>query len=365
MLVTSAIADEWYEKMKFKGDFRYRFQNEWMQSDDAGMGSDFNDNYRERQRLRMRLGFDMPVNDKVKVGVRLATQGNMRSTNQTMGDTAAQPFAQRGIYIDQMYLSCQPWTDEVTMLVGKYAAPFWHISDLAWDTDINFEGYAVQYKKQVLDNVAVFVNLGQSQLAEINKFDYDSPDPFMNWWQPGVRWNATDELTVEGSVANWNFLEVEGNKYYTTNARWNTTENASTQLAHGYSVSNPQLKITYKFNPDFAVSVYQDSIINAGAEKDNYGDLKGITIGSFKVANVHDWQLAYNYRRLGADAFPDIFPDSDSYFGYTDIEGQKLSGSYCFAENVVFTMSSFTMDRIDQAFHNPQNLVQYDLNVKF
>ena len=358
-------ADSWFEKMKFKGDFRYRDQNEWFQYDDTSMGNDFIDNYRERQRLRLRFGFEMPVNDKIKMNVRLATSGSMRSANQTMGDTPQAPFAQRAIVIDQMNLAYQPWSDELTLLVGKYSAPFWQISELAWSSSIAFEGIAAQYKTKLTDTVSVFVNLGQSQLAEINRDDYDAPDPFLNWWQPGVRWDLTPELTMTGAIANWNFLYIEDNARYMTNSRWNTTTNATAQLEHGFNVSNPQLMATYRLDPAFAVSVFQDTIINAGTDKGGYGDLKGITIGSPKVATANDWQLTYSYRRLGSDAFPDIFPEADAYFGYTDIEGQKWSGSYGIAENVVFTMSSFTMDRIDRAFHNPQNVLQYDLNVKF
>jgi hypothetical protein len=52
------------------------------------------------------------------------------------------------------------------------------------------------------------------------------------------------------------------------------------------------------------------------------------------MENRGDWQLSLGYRRLGADAVPDAFTDSDFHLGGTNHKGFFVGAQYGLARNV-------------------------------
>src|SRR5262245_16905689 len=121
----------WVQDMKLKGDFRLR--HEYSKRNDS------TDIERDRGRIRYRLGIETKVNDKVKVGAGIASDGgNPRSTNRTFQDT----FSKSNVQLDYAYAEYTPW-EYLTMQGGKMPKmPFWEPADLLWDTDITPEGAA-------------------------------------------------------------------------------------------------------------------------------------------------------------------------------------------------------------------------------
>jgi len=87
------------EKIDFKGDLRLRHDTQWRDEGD--------DKYdRNRERLRLRFGFNAKITDTTKVGVRLVSgSGFQNTTNQSFDGHA------RGkeIFIDRAYASWQPF----------------------------------------------------------------------------------------------------------------------------------------------------------------------------------------------------------------------------------------------------------------
>ena len=145
---------KWAEKIKIKGDMRYRYET--IDDDRKNVGSA---DERNRSRLRARLGLTAQVSDDVKAGFALATGtsgGDPVSSNSTFGGSNAD----KGIVLDQGYIAWK-FYDNMTLTAGKTKVPYFKPgkSGLIFDGDLRPEGAHIQYK-----NNNVFATLGYNFL---------------------------------------------------------------------------------------------------------------------------------------------------------------------------------------------------------
>ena len=108
---------KWAEKIKIKGDMRYRYET--IDDDRKNVGSA---DERNRSRLRARLGLTAQVSDDVKAGFALATGtsgGDPISSNSTFGSSNAD----KGIVLDQGYIAWK-FYDNMTLTAGKTKVPY-------------------------------------------------------------------------------------------------------------------------------------------------------------------------------------------------------------------------------------------------
>ena len=112
-------------------------------------------------------------------------------------------------------------------------------------------------------------------------------------------------------------------------------------------------------------AVFGDYIQNVDSHVDERsGYAAGIKFGDEKVVGKGQWQWKYQYTRLGRDAFPDAFPDSDRLGGITDVRGHEAILEFGLSKNVVLGFDYYQDQRI-KAAKNEQKIVQLDLSVKF
>lgn len=131
----SSVAD-WTKRVKISADLRFRHEN--LDSNKSGVLA-------SRQRIRARLKIAGKVNDQVDVGFRIATGFSATSGNTDLGDN----FADKDIYLDLAYINWQPdFVDGLTASFGKFKQPWYKVSQLSWDNDINPEGIALSYKRR-------------------------------------------------------------------------------------------------------------------------------------------------------------------------------------------------------------------------
>src|SRR5206468_4042119 len=91
--------EKFTDKLKFSGDLRLRHEAFYVKSTGASAANSGHD--RSRERMRLRFGVTANIQD-VTAGFRLASGvGEQVSTNQTYQND----FNQKGIWIDQAYLS--------------------------------------------------------------------------------------------------------------------------------------------------------------------------------------------------------------------------------------------------------------------
>jgi hypothetical protein len=362
--------------MKLKGDFRLRYQYDhakWLAGSTTNKNGDQN-----RARIRMRLGIESKVNDKLLVGIGLATGKSdgsadaARSTNVTLGDGS---FGKKPIALDYAYAQYSP-TPWATLFGGKFKNPLWEPGDLIWDTDINPEGGAVKLSTtKLLPKTELFLNAGI--LLTENKNSW-SADPTLFAVQPGAVYDLTDTIKVKGAFSFYDFTGTRGK---TLSGTAGTNSGASTALWYSYRNIVPAVEISVKDPLKFAgldipyfalFGEYVDNIalqpnVNKGSQGTGY--MLGFKVGQEKVEKWADWQVRYNYAMLGKDAVLDTLPDSDRYGGKTGMRSHELMFDWGLSKNTWLGIDGYYGWQLKGNFGStqskPATVVQVDWNLKF
>ena len=96
---------------------------------------------KNRQRIRARLGAFTQINPEVETGIQIATgsSADRRSTNQDMDGN----FDKKSVWLDLGYIDYHPIkVPGLKLFAGKMKQPWMAVGDVAWDGDINPEGFA-------------------------------------------------------------------------------------------------------------------------------------------------------------------------------------------------------------------------------
>ena len=368
----------WVQNIKMKGDFRVRYQLDHAKTSDTGATSD-----RNRGRIRMRLGVDSKVNDKIMVGVGIATGTTdvtsydaARSNNQSFGSG----FAKKPVVLDYAYAKYTPvpWA---SLMGGKMKYLPWRPTDVMIDNDITPEGGVLQLNKQFgkanlfLDTM-VFV-LSETEPATHNAMAYAL--------QGGTDYALTDTLSLKGAISYYDFSNVKGRaidgstgsntKMTMTGAYSNTGLNKYSfreiTPAVEFGIKNPfkpLANITGLSALDIEkLSFFGEYYQNLDAPNKNKGFATGFGFGNEKVDDWGKWQAQYVYSMTARDSILDILPDSDRYTGHTGIRGHKVSFQYGLGKNTWLQFAAFRYENIDSSFGRraPTTVVQADWNMKF
>jgi len=369
----------WVQNIKFKGDFRMRYQWENRDGSNLNVGKT---NDRNRERIRLRFGAEAKANDKAKVYLGLATgeNGDPRSTNVTLTDL----FSKKSIYLDYAYGDYQI-ANWLWLAAGRMKNPIWEPGDMLWDTDINPEGGAAKFNFNLKDwapNLEVYANTGIYSLYE----NSNGSDAFMYVLQPGFKWGVTPDINVNFANSVYGFHKLKGTTVSFSGKSNTPAPNAPAGLSSSqnfykfnFNSVNPNLEIS--FNEPFKLlhiempsllkvlevpylSLYSEYVNNLDADFSKSGWASGIRFGTAKVANKGDWQARYQYTMLGTNAWPDVFPDSDRYGGRTGIRGHEFEFTYGLGKNLNFNLDYY-MTNLTSSDLNTENLLQADLNWKF
>ena len=123
--------EQWFDKIKFGGDLRLRFEHfDWEDK--------FDDDIRDRFRYRFRVGATATLTEKLKVGFQLRSGNpdNPHSDNQSFDSG----FDKNEISIAEAYVAWQP-REFLGITGGKFSPKkIWLVSDLQWDDDVIVEG---------------------------------------------------------------------------------------------------------------------------------------------------------------------------------------------------------------------------------
>ncbi len=334
------LAGAWANDIKLKGDIRARYENREVA--DAIT--------KDRQRVRLRLGAYGKINEQTDFGVRLATGGTRTSSNVDAGDNAGM----KAIFLDQAYADMHPdLFGGAHVFLGKMPQPWLAAgSGLVWDTDLNPEGAAVTYEKQLLpfklianagtfvfqDNLSDDIRLWSGQAAVEKKIGSTTLTLGASEYcfQNAENVKVADSLTGKlGSTAN--------------------TPNGDFNLIEGFgSYAFTVFKVPVLLNGQYVVNV-------AAASSDDMAYLAGITIG--KAKDKGTWEVGYTYRDIGKDAVVAGLNDSD-FAGetWTGCYGHRVYGKYQIGKNLsadlAYILSTDWKGK-------DANTLQADLNFKF
>ncbi|MCA1808405.1 MAG: putative porin [Lentisphaerae bacterium] len=329
------------------------------------------DAVRARERFRARLGVEAKVNDEVTAGIGFRTGGNDPiSGNQTMGDG----FTSKDIALELGYVAWAPAvTPGATLIGGKMSKPFFQVSDLVWDGDLNPEGAALRYKLP-LGPANLLVNGAALVVTERSK---DS-DTYIYTGQAGVDVKTDAGIKMLAGVSYYYYDNMQdfgvidwtdsfkgyGNTVKTTR----DDDGKVTKAVYANEYRELEFMASIGFDcplTGLPWNFYGNYVRNTEADDDDTGYLAGVKLGAAKTP--HSFELGYNYRHLEADAVVGAMADSDSWGGGTNGKGHKLMVAYQISKNWTLGASYFINEAgiRDGDTSKDYKRLQLDLAAKF
>jgi len=344
---------QWLDNLTFLGDLRLRYEHR------ASDGIQLRE--RNRYRIRLRFGFIKSwLDDQMKVGFRLASGDNngARSSNQTMTGV----FTQKNVWIDQAYAVYSPNAiPGLTVIGGKIPNILEH-TDLMFDSDLNPEGFAVAYHRDVC-GIDVFGNFAHIVVNE----SWNAHDTILNVYQGGFR--APLFAGIKGTVAvSWyDFENYEDLGLVPANQvnGWNRDMKFINVLA---KLNFKACELPWQVYFDW-VHNNQDNDEVADFENADDGYAIGVKVGKNKKQG--DWSAGYQYKYIeyngtsGALNDADFSTDGPGLGITTNVKGHVFRAAYNLTDFLtaggnIFLVQPITGDRDENNF-----IMQFDLVWKF
>jgi Putative porin len=351
---SSSSGYDWLKKIKFFGDFRYRYEL----IDEQGKSN------RHRNRIRARLGFSAQINQQVDMVMRLATgTGDSVSANQTLDDS----FSTKPLNLDLGYVQYSPeQISGLALIAGKIKNPF-HMpgkSSLIWDGSLNPEGLALKYSRS-FGAFNAFASAGAFWVEE-RTADTDSG---LFGGQLGLEHKIKflDASLVLGG-GFFAYTHTEGYEVFVDSeaAFGNSAIASGTDFLYSEEYKFGEVFAEVKFKVlEKAVTLFGDFVTNTTLGDEDDGWLVGVIIG--KKKNPGDWDLFYNYRKLERDALLAAFSDCSFGGGGTNAKGHVFGGGVRLMTNVDFGLTYFmnTQNIAPGEKENDYDRLQVDIKFKF
>ena len=341
-------AMSWAERIRWSGDFRYRYENIAQEGRDD----------RNRSRIRARTNLEAELSPTLDVGFGLASGGDDPvSSNVTIGGGGTS----KDIKIDLAYFD---WSAiENTRITGGKFKNFLvrpAKKGLRWDGDWRPEGLGA-----IWDNGSFFAQA----LGTWLEGDSRNGTEFAWVAQGGMNMKIGDsgKLKFGGGYSAFNIAgrspvygdpdDFYGNSY--------VTDPLTGELVFKYDYTNIEAFAEYSFKlGGKSLALFGNYTVNTDADENDTGYLFGAKYGSAK--NRGDWDITYFYEKLEADATVGLVADSDFGGGGTDAKGHVFSGTYAFHPNWNFKATYF-INQINLASgaEDDYDRLQLDLNFSF
>lgn len=307
----------WVDKLKFYGDFRLRHESDFRLDDQES---------RNRERLRLRIGGDYAVNEQMSVGARLVTgtASDENSPHQNLGGT----FDKFSISLDRAFVTWKPAALAGAWLTGgKFGHPIERnpvYGELVWDDDVQPTGVAAGGTHGAFKWMAgEYLLLDNSTSGTL-----ESAAVFVAQGSAATPLGATHKLT--GALAFYRYSQlnpddVNGSRLFgenVGNVGVDTTGDATLDdYLSRFTIWNPMVALE---NTSFSqpVIVAAEWIFNSRAKiSGDSGYSVGVKWGKSKAKG--DWQAYYNWQAMGQDAVLSNFTNDDFLFG-TNYRGHLL-----------------------------------------
>lgn len=343
---TAALS--WAERMRWNGDFRYRYEILETEGEED----------RNRSRIRARADLEADVSPTVKVGFGLATGGDDPvSANQTLGGGGSR----KDINLDLAWFDWSGLAN--THLVGGKFENFLVRPDkngLLWDGDWRPEGTGI-----VWNNGDFFVQ----GLGTWLEGDSRNGTEFAWIAQAGMNLAVGQNGTLMFG-AGYNQFDLAGatpvygdpDDFY-GNSYVLDPVTGELVYVHDYHQVEAFAEYTFRLGGQ-SVILFADYVINTDADDNDTGYLFGARYGSARARGT--WDLGWFYEKLEADATVGLLTDSDFGGGGTDSKGHAITGTYAFHDNWNFKLTYF-LNEIELAAGNPRDFdrLMLDLNFKY
>jgi len=346
-------AVSWAERIRWKGDFRYRYEN----IDEEGKDG------RNRSRIRARTHLEADLSPTLEVGIGLATGGDDPvSSNQTIGGGGSS----KDIKIDLAYFD---WSGlaNTRFTGGKFKNYLIRPGGkgLRWDADWRPEGLGA-----IWDSDTFFVQA----LGTWLEGDSKNGTEFAWAVQTGMKIKTGDNGKLSFGIG-YTVFDIAGrtplfgdpDDFYGNTFRPipNPDPEIPATLVFAYDYHNIEAFAEWKLMlGERPFALFGSYTVNQEVDENDTGYLLGAKYGSAKARGT--WDITYFYEKLEADATVGLLSDSDFGGGGTDAKGHVLSGTYAFHKSWNFKATYF-INKIDLASGDPNDFdrLQLDLNFKF
>lgn len=378
--IVKAAAPEWTKRITFRGDIRLRYEKDFYDKNNADfakpekpdelMNTKVN---QDHLKYRIRFGMDARVTDNLDA-VFLLSSGNIRtpvSTNTMLGDY----LNKDNIVLDQAYLRWRPW-DFLSFWGGRIPNPWFSASSLVWDDDLNFEGFALQVRKPIMESLIPFLTVGAFPL---DSYEFSRHDKWLTGAQLGIERASEKGFAAKIGASYYYFSNITGElndplrpgdtdwtapQYQQKgNTLFNISANPSvvkTALAAEFQEVALSGKIDIGFWDPYHLVLTGDYVKNIAFDKsdvakrtgnpdqpeDTVGYQIGLAIGHPKADKFGAWKTYLQYKHLEADAVVDAFTDSDFHLGGTNAKGWILGAEFGLWKNIWLVLRWLTADEI-------------------
>jgi len=353
---------DWAAKFKWKADMRYRFET--IEGDTVPK--------RERDRIRLRAGFEARATDNLLVVAQLATGGtDPRSSNQTLSGQ----FDREALGVDLAYIE---WTlgQGMKLTGGKMKNPLVRPADLFWDNDLNPEGLSFGFERGpwfgsanyfyltersgIATAGATFETKGSESTATVAQVGYRMPIG-----DASTLTLAANYLNLGAGQGRCDLFGNTGNGNTTTTvtaAPCSATNNAS--LTYDYEVTGFQAQVDTML-AGLPFTAFGEYAKNDGAKNGlDTAWAFGASLG--KAANANTWEVSYLYQSVDKDALFGMFTDSDFADGKTDGKGSVIKFGYAPVKNWTVNATYFMNKRnFNSLVELDYKRLQLDFNVKY
>lgn len=395
---------DWMQNWRFSGDMRLRYEQDIFP---RGNGSVLDPNTPtqllnttenvQEERIRFRLKVEADVNPETMVGARITTGNNTNpvSSNTTFGDY----YVKSGFLLDQAYLRYKPF-DGFSAWAGRIPNP-WFSTDLIWSNDLNFEGVAANYKREVGCGLTPFITGGAFPLQQVG---FSGSDKWLFGGQGGFEYKRDKEFSFMFGVAYYDYEHITGMENppgqtiydYTAPLfmqKGNTVFNIEPPaggVAAKYALAAQFRDLDFTANWDFAywdpihIILLGDYIKNVSFDAQQVSLLSGrptsqmqdtaykagVLVGYPNPRRFLQWNVSAYYKYVGTDSVLDAFDDPDFHLGGTNAKGWILGGELGLMKNVWLTARWLTADQISP-FQNSKggpfsvDVFQLDTNASF
>lgn len=349
--ISHGEAGNWSDNVKVSGDLRLR--HEYIDQD----GRD----ERHRERVRARAKVTGTINEDIKGVIGVASgESDPVSTNQTLDDG----FSSKGLQLDLAYVD---WDlGGVTLTGGKMKNPMVLGQDLVWDGDLNPEGVNLSFSNELGEGINLDGNLGYYFVEERSSDDETNllgATLLASIKSGDVGVKIGGGYFMYDNVEGFDVLfdgDSFGNSVVETTDP-DTGDVTSSVYATDYSIAEGYVEVS--LNAGLPIKLFADYVVNTEADDNDTGVQVGISLN--KAKNPGDWELAYNWRDLEADAVFGAFTDSDFAGGGTDGEGHKVQAKYQVAKNWQASATVFVNTIAPDTKDTDYTRVQLDLIGKF
>ena len=360
---------DWASRIKFSGDFRYRYQ-----ADDidpfsysfqdpggdifAGTGGG---NTRNRNRIRARLGMTADLGNDWEVGFGFASGGDDPvSTNQTLGgggDTG-------DLNLDMAYFN-YTGLENTSFRGGKFKRTLKVVgkSQLQWDGDWRPEGMDIAWENDMF----FAQSMGTWLESDSNKGNSD----FSYLLQAGTKLELGGVKLLTG--VGYTRIKAEGQEcYYDVDdggCFGNETivevdpgppaELEDAFYVNDFEVYNVFAEAGFKLG-SLPIKVFGDYIKNDAADDYDSGYLVGAQLG--KVKKAGSWQIKAYYEELETNATLALLSNSDFGGGGTNGKGPVFSGGYGITDNVSLGLTYYMVEKNSDGRAEINNGEDFDIN---